>query len=133
MARTELGKDSSVMPVKGQLRGVNFRRDKSKNRIRGRRLDSFLDSRGVELGDGFLIIRRGKNTICKERLYFREKFGLEGEFFITRPKGGGGICMGGVVTFAWEGWVGRRAEAKYCLQRRERWSLMGRTLDSWKR
>ena len=54
MARMELAKDSSVMPVKGQLGGINFRRDKSKNRIRGRRLDSFLDSRGVELGDGFL-------------------------------------------------------------------------------
>ena len=88
MARTELGKDSSVMPVKGQLRGVNFRRDKSKNRIRGRRLDSFLDSRGVELGDGFLIIRRGKNTICKERLYFREKFGLEGELFCYEDQEG---------------------------------------------
>ena len=27
VARTEIGKDSSVMPVKGQLRGINFRRD----------------------------------------------------------------------------------------------------------
>ena len=96
MARTELGKDSSVMPVKGQLRGVNFRRDKSKNRIRGRRLDSFLDSRGVELGDGFLIIRRGKNTICKGGLYVREEFGPEGELLVTRTKGGGNSCMGGV-------------------------------------
>jgi hypothetical protein len=48
------------------------------------------------MGDGFLIIRMGKNTICKERLYFREKFGLEGELFITRTKGGGNISMGWV-------------------------------------
>ena len=92
VARTELGKDSSVIP-EGQLRGINFRRDNSKNRIRSRIFDSFLDSRGVKLGDGFLIIRRGKNTICKERLYFREKFGLEGELFITRTKGCGNISM----------------------------------------
>ena len=96
VAITELGKNSSVMPVKGQLRGINFRKEKSKNIIRSRRLDSFLDGRGVELGDGFLIIRRGKNTICKERLYFREKFGLEGELFITRTKGSSNISMGGV-------------------------------------
>ena len=38
----------------------------------------------------------------------------------------------GLVTFAWEGWLGQRAEAKYCLQRREMCSLIGRTLDSWK-
>ena len=45
VARTELGKDSSVMPVKGQLRGINFRRDKSKNRIRIHKVESqnFLD------------------------------------------------------------------------------------------
>ena len=96
VTRAKLGEGGPVMPGKGQLRGINFRRDMSKNRIRGRRLDSFLDSRGVELGDGFLIIRRGKNTICKERLYFREKFGLEGELFVTRTKRDGNICMGGV-------------------------------------
>ena len=59
-------------------------------------MGSFLDSRGVDLGDGFLIIRRRKNTICKDRLYFREKFGLEGELFIMRTKGGGNISMGWV-------------------------------------
>ena len=63
-----------------------------------------MDSRGVELGDGFLIIRRGKNTICKERLYFREKFGLEDELFITRTKGDGNISMG---------WVGRDMPRMY--------------------
>ena len=54
VARIELEKNSSVMPVKGQLRGINLRRDISKNRIRSRRMDSFLDSRGVELKDCFL-------------------------------------------------------------------------------
>ena len=27
VTRTELGKDNSVIPLKGQLRGINFRRD----------------------------------------------------------------------------------------------------------
>jgi hypothetical protein len=89
VARTELGMDSSVMPVEGQVRGINFRRDNSKNRSRSRTLDSFLDSRGVKLGDGFLIIRRGKNTICKERLYFREKL------FISEQE----ICYSIITTF----------------------------------
>ena len=36
VARTELGKDGSIMSVEGKFRGINFRRDMSKNWIRGR-------------------------------------------------------------------------------------------------
>jgi len=48
VTRAKLGEGGPVMPGKNQLRGINSRRDISKNRIRGRRLDSFLDSRGVQ-------------------------------------------------------------------------------------
>ena len=92
----ELGKDCSIVPMEGELRGINFRRGVSKNGIRSRRLYSFLDSRGVELGDGSLIIWRGKNTICQERLYCREKFRLEGGLFVTRTRGSSYIGMGGM-------------------------------------
>ena len=36
VARTELGKDCSIMSVEGKFRGINFRRDISKNWIGGR-------------------------------------------------------------------------------------------------
>ena len=96
VARTELGKDCSVMPVKGQLRGINFRRDVSKNWIRSRRLDRFLDSSGLELRDGFLVDRRGKSTICEERFNCREKFRLESGLFTARTRRSSYIGMGGV-------------------------------------
>ena len=50
----------------------------------------------MELGDGFLVIRRGKNIICKERLDCWEKFGLKSGLFGARTRRGGNIRVRGV-------------------------------------
>ena len=125
VAGTELGECDSVVPGEEEFGWVDVRRGLVEDRVRRIGVYGLGDKGGMDLGYGWDIEVGGYCVVFgKEGLDVGEEFVLEGGLHV-------GAWAGGVVTMWWEGWWGRRAEARNWEQSKERWFCTGRMCVSW--